>query len=61
MGFNNDGVEKLLSNIAAARFAREGGILGINIGKNFDTPIEKAADDYLLCLDRVYPRRVTWR
>jgi dihydroorotate dehydrogenase len=54
MGFNNGGVEKLLSNIAAARFAREGGILGINIGKNFDTPIEKAADDYLLCLDRVY-------
>ncbi|WP_374681738.1 quinone-dependent dihydroorotate dehydrogenase [Accumulibacter sp.] len=55
MGFNNDGVEKLLSNIAAASFARQGGILGINIGKNFDTPMEKAADDYLLCLDRVYP------
>jgi len=54
MGFNNDGVEKLLSNIAGARFAREGGVLGINIGKNFDTPIEKAADDYLLCLERVY-------
>ena len=54
MGFNNDGVEKLLSNIAGTRFAREGGVLGINIGKNFDTPIEKAADDYLLCLDRVY-------
>ncbi|WP_291994572.1 quinone-dependent dihydroorotate dehydrogenase [Candidatus Accumulibacter sp. ACC003] len=54
MGFNNDGVEKLLSNIAAARFARWGGILGINIGKNFDTPIEQAAKDYLFCLDRVY-------
>lgn len=55
MGFNNDGVEKLLSNLAATNFPRAGGILGINIGKNFDTPIERAADDYLLCLDRVYP------
>ncbi|WP_313952347.1 quinone-dependent dihydroorotate dehydrogenase [Accumulibacter sp.] len=54
MGFNNDGVEKLLANVATAKFARWGGVLGINIGKNFDTPIEKAADDYLLCLDRVY-------
>ncbi len=54
MGFNNDGVEKLLANVAAARFARNGGILGINIGKNFATPIAQAADDYLLCLDRVY-------
>jgi dihydroorotate dehydrogenase len=54
MGFNNDGVEKLLTNVAAAQFPKRGGILGINIGKNFDTPIEKAADDYLICLDRVY-------
>lgn len=54
MGFNNDGVEKLLANVAAAQFPKRGGILGINIGKNFDTPIEKAADDYLICLDRVY-------
>lgn len=54
MGFNNDGVDKLLANVAAAKFPRSGGILGINIGKNFDTPIEKAADDYLTCLDRVY-------
>lgn len=54
MGFNNGGVEGLLTNIAAARFARSGGVIGINIGKNFDTPIENAADDYLLCLDRVY-------
>ncbi len=55
MGFNNDGVDTLLVNVAAASFARQGGILGINIGKNFDTPIERAADDYLACLDRVYP------
>ncbi|MBV5345618.1 MAG: quinone-dependent dihydroorotate dehydrogenase, partial [Rhodoferax sp.] len=54
MGFNNEGVEKLLANVAAAQFPKRGGILGINIGKNFDTPIEKAADDYLICLDRVY-------
>jgi dihydroorotate dehydrogenase len=53
MGFNNDGVEKLLRNLERARFR---GILGINIGKNFDTPIERAADDYLACLDAVYAR-----
>ena len=54
MGFNNAGVDALLSNVAASRFARNGGILGINIGKNADTPIDKAADDYLICLDKVY-------
>ena len=53
MGFNNLGVERLLRNIERARFR---GILGINIGKNFDTPIERAADDYLACLDAVYAR-----
>ncbi|HWA13389.1 MAG TPA: quinone-dependent dihydroorotate dehydrogenase [Burkholderiales bacterium] len=51
MGFNNLGVEKLLENVARARFR---GILGINIGKNFDTPIERAAEDYLLCMRRVF-------
>ena len=54
MGFNNHGVDQLLANVAKSKFARSGGVLGINIGKNFDTPIEKAADDYLICLDRVY-------
>jgi len=54
LGFNNQGVEQLLVNIANARFTRRGGILGINIGKNFDTPIERAVDDYLICLERVY-------
>jgi dihydroorotate dehydrogenase len=54
MGFNNDGVDKLLANISNSQFVRHGGILGINIGKNFDTPIAKAADDYLIGLDRVY-------
>ena len=51
MGFNNQGVEALLANVKRAKFR---GILGINIGKNFDTPIERAADDYLICLRRVY-------
>jgi len=54
MGFNNEGVDRLLANVRAARFPQQGGILGINIGKNFDTPIEKAADDYLICLEKVY-------
>ncbi len=51
MGFNNHGVDALLANVKAARFR---GILGINIGKNFDTAIERAADDYLACLEKVY-------
>ena len=51
MGFNNHGVDALVANVKAAKFR---GILGINIGKNFDTPIEQAADDYLACLDKVY-------
>lgn len=54
MGFNNAGVDALLDNVRAAKFARSGGILGINIGKNATTPIERAADDYLICLDKVY-------
>jgi dihydroorotate dehydrogenase len=53
LGFNNDGVDVLVRNAEAARFS---GVLGINIGKNFDTPNERAVDDYLHCLERVYPR-----
>jgi dihydroorotate dehydrogenase len=53
LGFNNDGVERLLRNVERASFR---GVLGINIGKNADTPIERAADDYLACLDAVYAR-----
>ena len=53
MGFNNDGVEALLRNLDRARY---GGVLGINIGKNKDTPNERAADDYRLCLQRVHER-----
>ncbi|MDX1300173.1 MAG: dihydroorotate dehydrogenase (quinone), partial [Pseudomonas sp.] len=51
MGFNNHGVDHLLARVQAAKYK---GVLGINIGKNFDTPVENAVDDYLLCLDKVY-------
>jgi dihydroorotate dehydrogenase len=52
LGFNNDGVDRLVENVKRARYR---GVLGINIGKNADTPIEHAADDYLACLRKVYP------
>ncbi len=52
MGFNNDGVEQLIQNVQRASYS---GILGINIGKNKDTPNENAVDDYLICLEKVYP------
>ena len=51
LGFNNVGLDAFLANVARARWR---GVLGINIGKNFDTPVERAADDYQLCLERVY-------
>ncbi len=50
-GFNNLGVDNLVENVKAAKYK---GILGINIGKNFDTPIEKSVDDYLICMQKVY-------
>jgi len=50
-GFNNLGVDNLVENVKRAKYK---GILGINIGKNFDTPNELAVHDYLFCLDRVY-------
>ncbi len=51
MGFNNQGIERVLYNLSEKKIA---GIVGINIGKNRDTPIDKSEDDYLLCLDEVY-------
>ncbi|MDO4907950.1 quinone-dependent dihydroorotate dehydrogenase [Neisseria sp.] len=51
MGFNNHGIDVMVKNIQNSRY---NGILGINIGKNADTPIEKAADDYLICLEKAY-------
>jgi len=56
MGFNNGGVDAFVANVQASRFYQEKqGVLGLNIGKNADTPIERAADDYLHCLRKVYP------
>ncbi len=52
MGFNNHGIDYLLENVSKARYP---GIIGVNIGKNFDTPVEKAADDYLIGLRKAYP------
>ena len=52
LGFNNDGVDALVRNVGKAR--RVGGLLGINIGKNKDTPNESAEDDYVHCLRKVY-------
>ena len=51
LGFNNGGVEALVSNVQKAAYR---GVLGINIGKNKDTPNERAVDDYLICLRRVH-------
>jgi dihydroorotate dehydrogenase len=51
LGFNNEGVAALLANVAQSGYA---GILGINIGKNFDTRNERAGDDYVTCLRAVY-------
>ncbi|MFR0654894.1 quinone-dependent dihydroorotate dehydrogenase [Pantoea sp. SIMBA_079] len=51
MGFNNHGVDHLVENVKKARFK---GVLGINIGKNKDTPVEQGKDDYLICMEKVY-------
>ncbi len=53
LGFNNEGVDALVRNVGRAN--RKHGLLGINIGKNKDTPNESAVQDYLFCLERVYP------
>ncbi len=55
MGFNNGGVDAFINNVKASKWREAGGVLGLNIGKNADTPIERAVDDYLHCLERVYP------
>ncbi len=56
MGFNNGGVDAFVRNVQASHYYQERqGILGLNIGKNADTPIERATEDYLACFDKVYP------
>lgn len=52
LGFNNGGVENFVANVRRSKFH---GVLGVNIGKNFDTPNDRAAADYLTCLRAVYP------
>jgi dihydroorotate dehydrogenase len=52
MGFNNLGIDHLLEQVKQCQYK---GILGINIGKNANTPIEKATNDYLICLSKAYP------
>ncbi len=51
MGFNNSGVDHLVEQVKKRKYK---GVLGINIGKNFDTPVENAVDDYLICMAKVY-------
>src|SRR5690242_18913278 len=53
LGFNNEGVERFVANVDRSGYR---GVLGINIGKNFDTPNERAAEDYVTCLRAVYTR-----
>lgn len=55
MGFNNLGLDAFIANVQRSEWRRQGGILGLNIGKNADTPIEHAIDDYLAGLDVVAP------
>lgn len=58
LGFNNDGLDAFLHNVQEAKFRQQSQVnpmlLGLNIGKNASTPIENAADDYLICLEGVY-------
>jgi dihydroorotate dehydrogenase len=59
LGFNNEGLDAFIANVQRARFRRDASkppmLLGLNIGKNAATPIERAVDDYLIGLDGVYP------
>jgi len=51
MGFNNKGVDNLVANLKAAK---SGALVGVNIGKNKDTPVDEGKDDYLICMEKVY-------
>ena len=59
LGFNNDGLDAFIANVQKSKVRQSNSttplILGLNIGKNATTPIENAVDDYLICLDGVYP------
>jgi len=56
LGFNNDGLEAFIGNVKRSSFRSQGRLLGLNIGKNAATPIEKATCDYIVCLEGVYPQ-----
>ncbi len=55
MGFNNEGAEACARRLAALRPGQRAGVLGVNVGKNKDTPNERAEEDYLACIDRLHP------
>ena len=55
MGFNNRGIDYAVQQIRKSKFIKQGGILGVNIGKNRDTPVEQAWEDYVYCLNQAYP------
>jgi len=55
LGFNNEGLDAFIANVQRSAFRQRGRILGLNIGKNAATPMERATDDYLTCLVGVYP------
>lgn len=55
LGFNNQGLSVFIANVQKSQWRQQGGILGLNIGKNAATPIDKAVDDYLRGLEGVYP------
>lgn len=55
LGFNNQGLSVFIANVQKSQWRQQGGILGLNIGKNADTPIERAVDDYIRGLEGVYP------
>ena len=61
LGFNNDGLDAFVANVQRSSIRKTAGgpltrtLLGLNIGKNAATPIERATDDYLICLEGVYP------
>ncbi|WBF65357.1 MAG: quinone-dependent dihydroorotate dehydrogenase [Candidatus Kinetoplastibacterium crithidii] len=55
LGFNNHGIEKVLDNIKNNEWQKNNNLLGINIGKNFNTELKNAANDYIFCLKKAYP------
>ena len=52
LGFNNFGVDYLVEKLKHHNYK---GVIGVNLGKNLDTPLENAADDYAICYEKVYP------